>query len=82
MSEHYCDVKFGTLGKPSTYILVILQVYPIDLFRNISFISDVFIKIHEYSNNFFIPAHEVRVLCRSIILISSFSTLGQLSTEI
>ena len=80
MSEHYCDIKFSTLGQMSTEIYVILHV---DIFRNISLISNVFIEIHEYSNKFvFISAHKVRVLCRSITLISSFSTLGQLSTEI
>ena len=59
-----------------------MQVYPLDIFRNISLMSNVFIEIHEYSNKFvFISAHKVRVLCRSITLISSFSTLRQLSTE-
>ena len=83
MSEHHCDIKFCTLGQLSSEIRVILQVYPLDSFRNISLISNVFIKIHEYSNKFvFISAQKVRILCHSITLISSFSTLGQLSTEI
>ena len=29
MSEHYCDIKFGTLGQLSSEIIVILQVYPL-----------------------------------------------------
>ena len=49
MSEHHYDIKFGTLGQLSSKIKVILQVYPLDSFRNISLISNVFIKIHEYS---------------------------------
>ena len=59
------------------------QVCPLVLFRNILLISNVFINIHEYSNKFvFISADKVRVLCRGFTLISSFSTLRQLSTEI
>ena len=70
MSEHYCDIKFGTPGPLLIEILVILQVYPLAIFRNISLISNVFIEIHKYSNKFvFISAYKVRVLCRSITLI-------------
>ena len=87
MSEHYCDTKFGTLGQLSIEIRVILQVYPLDIFLQYFIIFQiVFIQIHEYLNKFvFISAHKVRVLCHTITLISSFSTvttLGQLSTEI
>ena len=77
MSEHYFDIKFCTPGQLSIQIRVILQVYPLDIFVNISLISNVFIEIHEYSNQFvFISAHKVRVLCRSITLISSLVLLG------
>ena len=39
-----------------------------------SLVSNVFIKINDYSNTFvFIPAHKVRVLCSSITLISSLN---------
>ena len=81
MSEHHFDIKFGTLGQVRYELFC--KYTPIDYFRNISFISKVFIQIHDYSNKcVFIYAQNVRVLCRSITLISSFSTVWQFSTEI
>ena len=49
----------------------------LDLSAICSFVSNVFIKNHEYSNKFvFISAHKVRFLCSSITLISSLLLKG------
>ena len=65
------------LGQLVSEIGVILQVLLDFCMLSFSFISIVFIKIHEYTNKIlFISYHKVRVECLTIMLISSFNNLG------
>ena len=68
MSWHYYEIKFSTLEQSVSEIGVILRIF--------SLISNVFMKIYEYSKwIFFITYHKVRVLCHSITLKSSLVPL-------